>query len=169
MGGPENYQNMAGSARGDEKMSSDNWLDELAQIREQAEEQAPPPLDTSVLKSKRDQLAEQILRNCNALSLLRQVQQALLGGQGIIDSIDHLGQHDRVITLAWQGPVSAARRPDPADPAEYNYILIGVRAGKLYVNSQEVRLTPEALKAGLVKAAKAPGHTQRQNSKSSTR
>lgn len=147
----------------------DNWLDELQQIRDedavqqkQAEKLPTPKIDLSVLSSHRDKSAADLLKHCNAHNLLRRVQHALLAGKGVIDLVDQSGQYDRAMTLMWQGPVSAARRPDPEDPEEYHYIVVGVRAGKLYVNSHEVTpMTPEALKTALVKAAKKPGHTQR--------
>jgi hypothetical protein len=86
------------------------------------------------------------------------VQKALLGGEGVLDIFDRAGNYDRVITRAWQGPISAARKPNPNDPEPYNYILVGVRKDKLWVNGKSLpETTPEALKAALVEASKKPG------------
>jgi hypothetical protein len=64
------------------------------------------------------------------------------------------------MSLAWQGPISEARKPDPKSTEAYQYILIGVREGKLYVNDKEVAVaTPETLKQALVEAAKKPGRS----------
>ena len=92
------------------------------------------------------------------LSLARRLQSALLGGKGIIDIFDSQDDYDRIITLVWQGPISNARKPNPEDPAEYQYISVGARGKRLFVNDKEVTsLTPEALKIALVEAAKKPG------------
>ncbi len=145
----------------------DNWLDELYQMHneDKAKQQASEktdPLDLSVLSKNRVELAAAVLRSVNALNLVRRLQSALLGGKGIIDTSDSRDDYDRVITLVWQGPISNARKPNPEDPTEYQYISIGVRGKKLYVNDQEVTsLTPEALKSALVKAAKKPGKIKR--------
>ena len=147
-------------------MSGDDWLDELHQLREQdrvSRQAAQEQLDLSVLSSERDdKQAADLLRQADAHNLLRRVQKALLGGKGVIDFLAQKSHYDRVMTIMWQGPISAARNPDPEDPEAYQYILVGVRQGKLYVNGKEVSpVTPEALKLALVKAAKKPGYTQR--------
>lgn len=136
---------------------SDEWLEQLRQLHEadktkhEAEapkEQEPPPQSR----------ASELLRQSDAHQLLRQVQKALLGGEGVLDIFDRAGNYDRVITLAWQGPISAARKPNPNDPEPYNYILVGVRKDKLWVNGKSLpETTPEALKAALVEASKKPG------------
>jgi len=119
-------------------------------------------LDLNVLPSQREKQAADLIRQADVHNLLRQVQKALLGGKGIIDFIEHESDYERVITLVWQGPISAAHNPDPEDPEAYQYILVGVRQGKLYVNGKEVSpVVPEALKVALVKAAKKPGRTER--------
>jgi hypothetical protein len=142
---------------------SDDWLEELHQLREQdkASRQAEEQLDLSVLPAQQERQAADLLRQADAHNLLRRVQKALLGGKGVIDFLDQKSHYDRVMTLMWQGPISAARNPDPEDPEAYQYILIGVRQSKLYVNGKEVTpVTPEALKVALVNAAKKPGRAQ---------
>jgi hypothetical protein len=140
---------------------SDDWLQQLQQLHEadKAERQTKTAQDdTQPLPTP----ASDLLRQSNAHTLLRQVQKALLGGGGILDIFDRAGQYERVITRAWQGPISAARKPNPNDPTPYRYILVGVREGKLYVNGKKLKETsPEALKAALLWAGKNPGQEQR--------
>jgi hypothetical protein len=142
---------------------SDNWLDELHQLHEQDKarhEAAVEQLDLSVLASQRNKEAADLLRQVDALNLLRQVQKALLNGKGVLDIFQQTQRYERAISLAWQGSISAARKPDPKNPEAYQYILIGVRQGKLYVNDKEVApVTPEALKIALLEAAKKPGRS----------
>ncbi len=137
---------------------NDDWLQQLRQLREddlarhparlEAEEQAPSP----------QRQASDLLRQARAHELLRQVQKTLLDGQGLLDIFERKGQYDRVLTLVWQGPISAARKPDPDDPAGYSYILVGVRNGRLWVNGKALpEASPAALKAALVLAARNPG------------
>jgi hypothetical protein len=143
---------------------SNNWLDELYNLRaeDKSQRQAETDLlDLQVLAAQRDQQAADILRQADAHNLLRQAQKALLDGKGVIDVFEHESEFDRILTLVWQGPISAARSPNPKDSAEYQYIAIGVRQGKLYVNDDEVTsITPETLQKALVKAAKNPGVIQ---------
>jgi hypothetical protein len=142
---------------------NDNWLDELHQLHEQDKtrhEAAVEQLDLSVLPSQRVKEAADLLRQVDALNLLRQVQKALLNGKGVLDIFEQTKRYERAISLAWQGPISAARKPDPKNPEAYQYILIGVRQGKLYVNDKEVTpVTSEALKRALVEASKKPGRS----------
>jgi hypothetical protein len=141
----------------------DNWLDELHQLHEQdkTSQQADiEPLDLSVLSAQRVKQATDLLRQVDAHNLLRQVQKALLNGKGVIDVFEHTKRYDRTISLAWLGPISAARKPDPKNPEAYQYILIGVRGGKIYVNDKEITpATPEALKIALLEAAKNPARS----------
>lgn len=143
---------------------SDDWLDELHQLHEQdkASQQADiEQLDLSILASKQAaQQAVDLLRQTNAHNLLRQMQKALLEGKGVLDVFGKSDRYDRAISLSWQGSISAARKPDPKNPEAYQFILIGVREGKLYVNDKEVApTTPEVLKKALVAAAKNPGRS----------
>jgi hypothetical protein len=70
---------------------------------------------------------------------------------------DQAHDYDRLLALVWQGPISEARRPDPNDPELYSYILVGVRQGKVWVNSKRLpEATPEVLKQALLAACKNP-------------
>ncbi|MBE7550400.1 MAG: hypothetical protein HS126_04890 [Anaerolineales bacterium] len=148
---------------------TDTWLDELYQMHnedkaKQQTLQKSDPLDLSVLSKNRVELAAAVMRSVNAHNLIRRLQSALLGGKGIIYIFDSKDDYDRVISLVWQGPISNARKPNPEDPTEYQYISVGARGKRLYVNDQEVSsLTPEALKKALVEAAKKPGKIKRGN------
>ncbi|MBN1218035.1 MAG: hypothetical protein JXM69_03820 [Anaerolineae bacterium] len=136
---------------------SDEWLDQLRQLHEadkaQREAEAPPkPAQPP------ENRASDILRQSEAHKLLREVQKVLLNGGGTLDIFDRAADYDRVITLAWQGPISAARKPDPDDPEPYHYILVGVRNEKLWVNGKLLReTTPQVLKAALLEASQNPG------------
>jgi hypothetical protein len=138
---------------------SDDWLDQLRKLHDadKARSQA---------KSKEQQVqkshASDLLRQSQAHKLLRQVQKVLLSGQGTLDIFDRTGDYERVISLVWQGPISNARKPNPDDPEPYNYILVGVRNGKLWVNGKALSApTPEALKVALVQASQKPGREKR--------
>lgn len=145
---------------------TDTWLDELYRMHneDKAKQQALQKnvADLNVLPENRAELAAAVMRSVNAHNLMRRLQSALLGGKGIIDIFDSKDDYDRIITLVWQGPISNARKPDPEDPTEYQYISVGARGKRLFVNDQEVAsLTPEALKIALVEAAKKPGKLKR--------
>lgn len=103
-----------------------------------------------------------MLQHSRAHELLRQVQKALLDGQGTLEMYDNPKKYDRAIVLAWQGPISAARRPNPKKPEGYCYILVGARGDQLSVNNRPVSPpTPEALKTALLAAAKQPAVKKR--------
>ena len=142
---------------------SDDWLEQIQQLHEtdkieqqaNIQKEAPPASQTQ---------ASDLLRRSKAHTLLRQVQKALLNGGGMLDIFDRAGDYERVITLAWQGPISAARKPNPDDPTPYHYILVGVRQDDLWVNGKKLRqATPEALKKALLWASKNPGQEKREN------
>ena len=145
---------------------ADNWMDELYQMHEedktkQEAQKKVVPLDLSILSQNRIELAAATLRSVNAHAVMRRLQSALLGGKGVIDTFDSKDDYDRIITLIWQGTFSTARKPDPHASEEYWYISVGAKGKRLYVNDKEVApITPEALKAALVKAAKSPGRAQ---------
>ena len=134
------------------------WLNQLRHLREADRLKQPSAEEQKEQIQTEQRQASELLRRSRAHELLRQVQKALLGGQGLLDIFERKGQYDRVLTLVWQGPISAARKPDPDDPAQYNYILVGIRQGKLWVNGKSLpEATPEALKAALLEACKKPG------------
>lgn len=140
---------------------SDDWLQQLSQLHEadkakrKAEAKQPP-------EQRRQHQAADLLRQSKAHTLLREVQKVFLGGKGLLDVFESAGQYDRGISLVWQGPISAARKPNPNDPEAYQYILVGVRQGKLWVNGKPVpSATPEALKIALLEACKNPERAKR--------
>jgi hypothetical protein len=138
-------------------------LEQLRQLHEadKAKHAAETP---KVSEQPPPNLASELLRQSEAHQWLRQVQKELLNGGGTLDIFDRAGDYDRVVTLAWQGPISAARKPSPDDPEPYNYILVGVRKGKLWVNGRSLpEATPAALKAALLDACKKPGREKRKS------
>lgn len=137
---------------------NDDWLQQLRQLREDDLARQRNSLEAKKQVQSPQRQASDLLRQARAHELLRQVQRTLLDGQGLLDIFERKGQYDRVLTLVWQGPISAARKPDPDDPAGYSYILVGVREGRLWVNGKALsEATPAALKAALVLAARNPG------------
>jgi len=75
-----------------------DWLDDLRQFRESklAADQPkvtpsePPPIT-----------ADDLFRQCKALELLRQVQKALLGGEGLLNVPIQQKQYEKVMTLVF--------------------------------------------------------------------
>jgi hypothetical protein len=142
---------------------SDDWLAQLSQLHEEdkAKRQANAQAEAQKKRQKdaRKNQAGELLRQSRAYELLRQVQKALLGGQGLLDILEATDEIDRAITLIWQGPISNARKPDPEDSEAYYHISVEVKEGKLWVNGKSLALaTPTALKAALLQASKNPRH-----------
>jgi transcriptional regulator with XRE-family HTH domain len=132
-----------------------DWLDDLKQIREKKLEYdlpkttdyQPPPTT-----------ADDLLKQCKALELLRQVQKALLGGEGLLNPPATQNKYEKVFTLVWQGPIYAARKPEENTTEDMFFIMVGVKKNQVYVNGKKLAdSTPEALKVMLVEAAKSPG------------
>ena len=143
---------------------NDDWLDQLKQLHEadkHKEQAQEPDLNLSILQ-KKSQAAINLLRRSRAHDLLRQVQKTLLNSGGTLEVHDQTSDYERAITLVWQGPISAARRPDENDPEPYNYILVGVRQDKLWVNGKSLKdASSEALKSALLQACKKPGREKK--------
>jgi len=140
----------------------DDWLEQLKQLHEadKAKHLAQTQAEAGQKKQQaaHKNQASQLLRRSKAYPLLRQVQKALLNGQGLLDIFEAESEYDRTISLVWQGPISHARRPNPEDAEDFYYITVGVKKGKLWVNGKAVSAaTPEALKAALLQASKNPG------------
>lgn len=140
-------------------MMGEDWLTELQRLRDEDKSR----VQTSQENREPDapgwaNWAGELLKQCDAHNLLRQVQKMLLGGKGMIDIFDHTRQYDRVMALVWQGPISQARLPRVDDPEAYHYILVGVKGQKVYVNGRLLKEpSPENLKTALIWAAKNPG------------
>jgi hypothetical protein len=136
---------------------SDDWLDQLRELHEKDKAEQVAQSEEAAKTKAKPQPTLDLLRQSQAHGLLRQVQKVLLNGQGTLDIFDRAADYERTITLAWQGPISKARKPSPDDPAEYSYILVGVRQGKLWVNDKPLpAATPAALKTALLEASKNP-------------
>ena len=140
---------------------SDDWLAQLKQLYQddldQREAIATTEQELADQKKAVEEAIAVLLRNSQAHELLRRVQKALLNGKGTLTVYDKTRKFDRAIVLAWQGPISDARRPLPDSGEPINFILVGVRQGKLWVNQQPLDApTPTALKAALLAAGKNP-------------
>lgn len=139
---------------------NDDWLEQIRQLHEADKAKRSQPKKEQQI-TEQDQAAN-LLTQSRAHDLLRQVQKTLLDGQGLLEISDRAGQYERMISLAWQGPISDARKPNPDDSEDYWYILVGVRDGKLWVNGKPVpAATPDALKTALLRACKNPGRVER--------
>lgn len=134
-----------------------DWLDHLHHLREEdqkQQEKSAQQLDMSIL-DRREQ-ANAVLKVAQAHSLLRRMNNALLDGKGLIDSLDSVEGYDETIALVWQGSFSQACRPAPDNPAPVHYVLISAKGRDIYINHKKCQITPEAIKAALLHAAKAP-------------
>jgi hypothetical protein len=140
---------------------SDPWLDQLRRLHDEdkAKHEAKKPKKPEKSPGSR---ANEILRKSQAHQSLRDMQKFLLNGGGTLDIFDRGGDYDRGVTLAWQGSISEARKPDINDPEPYNYILVGVRNNTLWVNGKRLADTkPATLKAALLEAGKNPEQEER--------
>lgn len=138
---------------------SDDWLAELRQMHEADKAKREAEEAQAVQAQAQQSEASRILRQSQAHRLLRDLQKALLGGGGALEISDKTAAYgyEWALLLIWQGPISAARRPNPNDPEPYNYILVGTTEGDLYVNHKKLpATTPNTLKAALLRAAKKP-------------
>lgn len=145
---------------------SNDWLEQLRQLHDADKAKHQTQIEAQQQKEQQKKArrkgAIELLRKSQAHELLRQVQKTLLDGGGSLEIADNASHYERVITLIWQGPISAARKPDPEAPEDYYYILVGAREGKVWVNGKPLRsATPEALKAALLEAGKNPSRQKR--------
>jgi transcriptional regulator with XRE-family HTH domain len=139
-------------AKGEKEEIMTDWLDDLRQLREaklaasQPQQSLPPP-----------PTADDLLKQCKAFELLRQVQNALLGGGGLLNVPLQQNKYEKVFTLVWQGQIYDARKPEENTTEDINYILVGVNKSQVYVNGKKMAaITPDVLKTMLVEAAKSP-------------
>ena len=140
---------------------TDDWLTQLSRLREEDKARNVADAEAEEKKKQEEEARKnhisQLLRQSRAYELLRDVQKALLGGKGVLDVFEASDDYERTITLAWQGPISDARKPNPEDPDDCYYIQVGVRHGRVWVNDKPLSSpTPEALKIALLKASKNP-------------
>jgi len=132
--------------------TNDSWLTQLQQLREADATQQ----QAQELRQTQRERSVSLMRQSRAHVLLRQVQKALLGGEGAIKVYENVEGYDQVFVLMWQGPISSAREPDRVEEP-YSYILVGVKEGQVWVNGQALpKPDPEAMKAALLQASKAP-------------
>lgn len=140
---------------------SNTWLAQLRQLHDEDKARREAEAAQQQQQAQQEQTQQDaiiaLLKESRAHELLRQVQKALLDGNGTLSVYDKARTFDKAIVLAWQGPISDARRPAPDSPDPVFFILVGVRQGQLWVNQRPVKTpTPNALKAALLEAAKNP-------------
>ena len=142
-------------------MTNDDWLAQLKQLHEKDKAKQQAIANAEAEKKQQEQARKNhisaLLRQSRAYELLREVQKALLAGKGVLDVFEASNDYERTITLAWQGPISDARKPNPEDTDDCYYIQVGVRHGRLWVNDRPLSSpTPKALKLALLKASQNP-------------
>ena len=146
---------------------SDDWLKQLQQLHDADKAKREAESNKKSQQKKEEQRQQQqainLLRQSQAHELLRQVQKVFLGGGGTLNISNQVGNFERVITLSWQGPISAAHRLAPETEDDISYIMVGVRQGELFVNDKRVSPPkPEALKSALLQACQNPRQKKNQ-------
>lgn len=151
---------------------SDDWLKDVHQLREESKRQAEAEQQKADSDNSK---ANQLLKQVQAHSLLRNLQKALLGGGGDLipiksgdNPLDPIkdAKYVQAISLAWQGPIHEPRKPNSDDSDDIQYILVGVtKQGQLHVNGKRVKPTEDTLKAALVEASKKPQIIKHQSGK----
>lgn len=131
----------------------DDWTSQLRQIYEvdkarreaqQRREAAPDP----------KAIAAQLLQECRAHELMRQLQKSLLDGRGKLQFYEKVGGYEQAVVLLWSGPISDASEPAHIQDVD-TAIIVGANSGGLFVNDN--RLTehsPDALKQRLLELAR---------------
>lgn len=133
--------------------SSDaDWLAQLQQLHNTDKAQREAEEQERQRKRQREQAAE-LMRQCRVHDLLRQMQKALLNGQGAIHIYEKPKEYDLAMALVWNGPISDARTPAKLERAKNN-LTVAAKSDSLWVNNQPVSpATAESLKKALLQAA----------------
>jgi hypothetical protein len=134
----------------DDTFTNDNWLAELQQLHQDDKAVQDAAAAQAQLAEQRQQQAAHLMQESRAHELLRQVQKAMLAGQGVLRFYTNSGGYDRAVALIWQGPISQAQTPVKDEKAD-GVILVGTREGQLWVNEEPVpEPTVDALKHALL-------------------
>lgn len=134
--------------------TNDSWLNELQKLYEADKVKQETAEAEAKRVTERQQQAAQIMQDSRAHELLRQVQKALLSGQGVLRFYTNAGGYDQAVALLWQGPISRAEKPVKDEKAD-GLILVGTRDGELWVNEAPLlETTPQALKEALLEACR---------------
>ncbi|MBP7998537.1 MAG: hypothetical protein KA314_15875 [Chloroflexi bacterium] len=137
-----------------EVSGGDEWLKELEKLHEADKAVQDAAAAQVQLAEQRKQRAAQLMQDCRAHELLRQVQKALLGGKGVLRFYTNSGGYDQAVALLWQGPISQAEKPVKDEKAD-GLLLVGTREGQLWVNEMPVAApTAPALKQALLEACR---------------
>ena len=149
---------------------SDDWLRQLRQLHEadkaRIEAEAHKIEASQQQEQARLDKAVALLRGARAHELLRQVQKALLDGQGTLGLHENPKDYDRAIVLAWTGSIGNAKRPDFKSAEPYYYIMVAVRDDQLWINDQVLPVSnSEAMKRALLEAARNPATQHKQKTK----
>jgi hypothetical protein len=135
---------------------SDPWLAQLQQLHDDDKAKHEVKKPKKPEKPPESQ-ANELLRKSQAHQAMRDVQKFLLNGGGTLNIFNRDNDYEGGVTLAWQGPISEARKPDINDPDPYYYIVVGVRKNALWVNGKRLAdARPATLKTALLAAAQNP-------------
>jgi hypothetical protein len=131
---------------------ADPWLDQLAEIRDEDVVNQRSNASSSSTSNPAPDLIVQL----GAGSLLAQINQIMLKGMGSLVEVAESDDYDRAIILARQGAISAAVKLEDFN-GPYRYILVGAKAGQLWINGilLEEPTTP-GLKSLLLVACREP-------------
>jgi hypothetical protein len=131
----------------------DEWTSQIRQIYEmdkarreaqQSSEVAPDP----------QIIASQLLQECRAHELMRQLQKALLDGRGKLQFYEKVGGYEQAVALMWAGPISDASQPADIQDVDAA-IIVGANTEGLFVNDSRLpEHSPEALKQRLLELAR---------------
>jgi hypothetical protein len=132
--------------------SEDEWLAQLRQVyeadraRQQAEREREAYDEAQVT-------AEQLLQQCKAHGLVRQVQKTLLDGGGQLHFYQDVGGYEQAIVLMWAGPISDARKPAKIADVDAS-IIVGANDGGVFVNDEKLAdVSPDGLRRRLLEVA----------------
>ena len=127
-----------------------DWKTELLNIRKEA--QASHLSETVANQSKSK--AQDLLKQVEALKLLRDMLKLMLDGVGKIETFENQNDYDIILALIWDGPIREPKPPRAASK-ERSHIFLGVAGEKLYVNGVQVEpCTTAGLQTALLAAAR---------------
>ena len=131
----------------------DDWTSQLRQIYEVDKEQREAQQSREVAPDPKT-IAAQLLQECRAHELMRQLQKSLLDGRGKLQFYEKVGGYEQAVVLMWSGPVSDASEPVQIQDVD-TAIIVGANSDGLFVNDSRLpEHSPEALKQRLLEVAR---------------
>lgn len=135
-------------------MSNDEeWLAQLRAIYE-ADRVKRESLAAQAVEPAAELSAADLLQQCNAHGLVRQVQRALLNGGGKIQFYEDVGGYEQAIVLIWSGPISDAAAPAEIKDVDAS-LIVGANDDGVFVNDRKLsNPSPQALQTALLEMAR---------------